>query len=103
MAAPVVDLALAVGAGVFVVKNRPRETIRDPGGATIEGFRRLVGVLGGLGTVSGLIGVHRVQACRDFAETISAADTTALGSSRSFGAGAVIDSPLPLRTSGSRR
>ena len=91
MAAPVVDFALAVGAGVVVVKNRP-ERHDAIGGA----FVRLIGVLGGLGTVSGLIGVHRVQACRDFTETISAAaDSTGLQPAWPIDRDVVADRPPP--------
>ena len=96
--APEIDLSIGVVSGGLFLLHRVSRADLPADQREFDGIVQAPAlVISAVGVLSGTLGYTRVQACRDFAEFISAADTTALGPLRSFGAGVVIDSPLPLR------
>lgn len=96
MAAPGIDLLIGAVSGGLVFFHRVTRAHLSAEARTFDGIVEVPAlVISAVGVLSGTLGYRRVEACRDFAEMISAADTTAMGPPRFFGAGAVIDSPLP--------
>lgn len=96
MAAPGIDLLIGAVSGAFALFHRATRAHLGTAQREFDGAVEVSAlVTSAVGVVSGLLGYQRVEACRDFAETISAADTTALGPSGSLGAGAVIDGRSP--------